>query len=184
MAIGLTMLTLAGCAKPGPVVEIAPPPPPPVGHIYPTMVAVPAPTTHRVRITPAQEATYQQAFNVIGLKSALMVGALSCGQQSQYDTFMSTFQPHILAEQHVMDTYFHRVGGGAGQSREDDFVTLLANNQSVSAETQGSFFCLNTSAEFKAVLALQTPQALDSFATAQPPQVPTTVAYAATTGQP
>ncbi len=184
MAVGLTMLTLAGCAKPEPVVEIAPPPPPPVGHVYPTMVAVPAPASHRIKITPAQEVTYQQAFNVIALKSALMVGALSCGQQRQYDAFMTNFQPHVLAAQHVMDGYFHRVGGRAGQSREDDFVTLLANNQSVSAETQGSFFCLNTSAEFKAVLALRTPQALDSFATDQPPAVPATVAYMATASQP
>ncbi len=175
MVVGLAMLTLAGCSKPGPVAAVEAPPPPPVGHIYPTMVAMPQGSA-RVRMSQTQRAAYQQAFNVIGLKSALMVGALTCDQRRQYDVFMTTFQPHILAEQHVMDSYFRRMNGWAGQSREDDFVTLMANNQSVSAQAQGADFCLNTSAEFTAVLALRNTRELDSFASTMTPQAPTTVA--------
>jgi len=166
----LVLLALASCAKPPPVIVQAPPPPPaPVGHIYATLVAVPPPTYRRIHISAVQEEKLQQAFNIIGLKSALMVGALSCNQQPQYDEFMTEFQPHILAEQHIMDAYFHRIGGYYGQSREDSFVTLLANNQSVTGIAQGAIFCLNNSAEFAAVLALKTPQDLDSFVTDQPP---------------
>ena len=178
MVIGLTMLTLAGCSRRGTVAVMEPPPPAPVGHIYPTMVEMPVISSHRIKMSRAQVETYQQAFNVIGLKSALMVGALTCDQRRQYDVFMTTFQPHILAEQHVMDGYFRRVGGRAGQNREDDFVTLLANNQSVNAQAQGSVFCLNTSAEFNAVLALRTPQELDNFASNMTAKAPTTVASA------
>lgn len=167
---GLMVLALAGCAKPPPVVVEAPPPPPaPVGHIFPVLVPVPAPTYRRIHITPAQQEQLQQAFNVIGLKSALMVGALSCNMQDKYDAFMTEFQPHILDEQHVMDAYFRRIGGHYGQTREDTFVTLLANNDSVTGIAQGAIFCLNNSAEFSAVMALRSPADLDAFVTDQAP---------------
>jgi hypothetical protein len=175
----LLALGLTSCSHPAPVVVMAPPPPPPVGHTYQVLVQVPAPApTRRVRITPAMQEQVQQAFNVIGLKSALMVAALSCGQQDQYDAFMTEFQPHILAEQHVMDQYFRRIGGYQGRAEEDDFVTLLANNQSVSGLGQGQVFCLNNSAEFKEVLALNSPSQLDSLVTDQSPDPQVEVAAA------
>src|ERR1700686_4440366 len=133
--MGVAMLALASCAKPPlPGVEA---PPAPVGHVYPTLVQVPPPTYKRTRITPEQAEQLQQAFNIIGLKSALMVAALSCNQQQRYDAFMTQFHPHILEEQHVMDAYFRRMGGRYGQTKEDTFVTLLANNQSVTGIAQG-----------------------------------------------
>ena len=163
--------SLAACSHPpAPVAYV--PPPPPVGHPYQVMVEIPAPTSRHIRITPEQQQDAQQAFNVIALKSALMVAALTCNQQDQYDKFMTTFQPHVLAEQHVMDAYFKRIGGHYGQSREDDFVTLLANNQSVSGIGQGGMFCLNNSAEYKAVLALKSYGDLDNFVTDLPPDAP------------
>ncbi len=168
--------SLAGCAKPPPPVVFAPPPPPPVGHPYQVMVQVPPPTRRHIRITPEQQQDVQQAFNVIALKSALMVAALTCNQQVQYDQFMTSFQPHVLDEQHVMDAYFKRIGGYYGQAREDDFVTLLANNQSVSGIGQGGMFCLNNTAEYKAVLALRTYSALDNFVTDLPPNAPAVAA--------
>ena len=157
---------LAACSHPAPVAVVLPPPPSPVGHPYATLAQVP-PTTRRM--TPEQIQDVQQAFNVIALKSALMVAALTCGQQTQYDQFMNTFQPHILAEQHVMDAYFKKMGGYYGQSKEDDFVTLQANNQSVGGIGQGAVFCLNNSAEFKQVLAMKTDSDLDNLVTAASP---------------
>jgi hypothetical protein len=154
-------LALGGCAKP-PVVAAAPPPP--VGHTYPTLVEVP-PAPKYVHIKPEDQEKLQQAFNVIGLKSALMVAALSCNQQSRYDAFMTQFQPHILEDQHMMDAYFRRIGGRYGQTKEDNFVTLLANNQSVGGIGQGKIFCLNNQAEFDQVMTFKTPDQLDAFVT-------------------
>lgn len=156
---------LAGCAKP---TVIAASSPALVGHTYQTLVAMP-PLPKYVHIKPADQEKLQQAFNVIGLKSALMVGALSCEQQDQYDKFMTTFQPHILEDQHMMDAYFRRIGGRYGQTKEDDFVTLLANNQSVGGIGQGKVFCLNNQAEFNQVMTLKTPDQLDAFVTDQSP---------------
>jgi hypothetical protein len=105
-----------------------------------------------------------------------MVAALTCGQQDQYDKFMTTFQPHVFAEQQVMDAYFKRIGGYYGRAKEDDFVTLLANNQSVNGIGQGGMFCLNNTAEYKAVLALKTYGDLDNFVTDLPPDAPAVAA--------
>ncbi len=174
-------LGLAACAHPAPVV-MAPPPPPPVGHPYKTLVEIPPPAvrTYYVRhMTLVQEQQLQQAFNIVGLKSALMVAALSCGQQDRYDAFMTAHQPHVLAAQHVVDQYFRRTSWRAGQANEDNFVTLLANNQSVSGLGQGATFCLNNTAEFNQVLALKTDDALDSFVTDQSPD-PQAMQFAAT----
>jgi hypothetical protein len=177
-ALGLAAV-LAGCAKP-PVIAAAPPPP--VGHTYQTLVAVP-PAPKYVHIKPEDQEKLQQAFNVIGLKSALMVGALSCEQQDQYDKFMTAFQPHILEDQHMMDAYFRRIGGRYGQTKEDDFVTLLANNQSVGGIGQGKVFCLNNQAEFNQVMTLKTPDQLDSFVTDQSPD-PVVTPIVSTTPKP
>ncbi len=166
--------SLAGCAKPPPPAPVAQLPPPPVGHVYATLVDVP-PAPRTVRMTLEQRQKLQQAFNVIGLKSALMVGALSCGQQDQYDAFMTAYQPHVLDAQHQIDAYFRRIGGRyAGQTKEDAFVTLLANNQTMGGIGQGQVFCLNNDAEFKQVMALKTPDALDAFVTDNTPEGPVT----------
>jgi len=168
LGVAALLAGVAGCAHPPPPVAVAPPAP--VGHVYQTLVAVPpAPRWVAKHITAEQQEQLQQAFNVIGLKSALMVGALSCNQQSQYDAFMNAFQPHILDDQHVMDNYFRKIGGHYGQAKEDNFVTLLANNQSVTGIAQGAVFCLNNTAEFQQVLTLKTDSDLDNFVTDQAP---------------
>jgi hypothetical protein len=182
LTLGGTALLLAGCAHP-PAPQAVVVPPAPVGHVYPVAVVVPPPVSPKIKFTDAQTEQVQQAFNVVGLKSALMVAALSCNQQDKYDAFMTSFQPHILAAQHAMDAYFHKASGPySGQKMEDNFVTLLANNQSDAGITEGSVFCLNNAAEFDAVLALKTPADLDHFVTDQAPTTETTVATTATPG--
>ncbi len=181
LTLGGTALLLAGCAqKPAPQVSL-PPPPAPVGHVYPVAITVPPPVSAKIKFSATQSEQVQQAFNVVGLKSALMVGALSCNQQDKYDAFMTSFQPHILAAQHTVDTYFRKASGSySGQKMEDTFVTLLANNQSDAGIAEGSIFCLNNAAEFDAVLTLKTPADLDNFVTDQaPPAAATTLASAA-----
>lgn len=181
LALGAVALALTGCAKPhhpqttAKVVV-------PVGHIYPVAVDVPPPVSPRITFSTPDKQKIQQAFNVVGLKSALMVAALSCNEQPQYDAFMHSFQPHVLAAQHTLDAYFYKASGPySGRKMEDTFITNLANNQSVSGIAQGRAFCLNSQTEFKAVLALKTNQQLDSFVTSQPPdaQMASTPAYTA-----
>lgn len=161
-------LILAGCSKPAP--KVAATTVAPVGHVYPVAVDVPPPVSSKIKFTPAEKADIQQAFNVVGLKSALMVAALSCNQQDKYDAFMTSFQPHVLQAQRTVDAYFRKASGRlSGQKMEDTFITLLANNQSVAGIAQGQVFCLNNQAEFKAVLAMKSTDQLNTFVTNQPP---------------
>ena len=179
LSLGGIALLLAGCAN-APSKQADLPPPAPVGHIYPVAVTVPPPVSPRIKFSSADTEHVQQAFNLISLKSALMVAALSCNQQEEYDAFMTTFQPHILAAQHTMDAYFRKASGPySGQKMEDTFVTLLANNQADAGIAQGSLFCLNNNAEFGAVLALKNPNDLDHFVTNQAPPAATAVASVA-----
>lgn len=169
LATGAAGLLLAGCAK-HPAPKTVAHTQVQVGHIYAVAVDVPPPVSSRIKFTPHDKIDVQQAFNVVGLKSALMVAALSCNEQPQYDSFMHSFQPHVYAAQQEMDAYFHKASGPySGQKMEDTFITNLANNQSVAGINQGQQFCLNSLAEFNAVLALKTNQQLDSFVTNQPP---------------
>lgn len=152
-----------------------------IGHTYPVAVDMPPPVSPRILFSAQDTLQNQQAFNVVGLKSALMVAALSCNEQPQYDAFMSSFQPHVYAAQKEMDSYFHKASGPySGQQMEDTFITNLANNQSVAGIAQGAQFCLNSQAEFKAVLALTTNQQLDHFVTDLPPTTATATVASAT----
>lgn len=169
IATGALALLLTGCAKHQAAKTVAQTKTP-VGQIYPVAVSVPPPVSSRIKFSAPEATKIQQAFNVVGLKSALMVAALSCNDQTQYDAFMHSFQPHVLEAQHTVDAYFHKASGPySGQKMEDAFITNLANNQSVSGISQGQSFCLNSQAEFNAVMALKTNEQLDSFVTNQPP---------------
>jgi hypothetical protein len=87
---------------------------------------------------------------------------------------MTEYQPHVLDAQHQIDAYFRRIGGHYGQTKEDAFVTLLANNQTMGGIGQGQVFCLNNEAEFKTVMALKSDDQLDAFVTDNTPEGPVT----------
>ncbi len=115
-------------------------------------------------------------FNIIGLKSALMVGALSCDMEKNYDGFMVKFQPQILEAQQQMDHYFVRAGGLAGQALEDQFTTQLANSESDAAAAQGAAFCGQAAKQFATAAGLGGTLDLISYAVklnlAAPPGAP------------
>lgn len=117
-----------------------------------------------------------QGFSIIGLKSALMVDALTCNLGQNYDSFMIKFQPQILDAQHQMDGYFERAGGLAGQALEDQFTTQLANGESDAAAGQGAGFCGQAAKQFAAVAGLGGTMDLLSYAVqlklASPPGAP------------
>ncbi|CAG4915444.1 unnamed protein product [Acidocella sp. C78] len=114
----------------------------------------------------------QEALDVIGLKSTLMVSALTCGQRNEYDRFMTRFQPYILREQHVMDAYFREHHGRAFHHYEDSYVTNLANVQSTAGIRQGTAFCAASAQLFGRVLATPDQAALTTFARQHPATQP------------
>ncbi|HET9148278.1 MAG TPA: hypothetical protein VFN77_09525 [Acetobacteraceae bacterium] len=116
--------------------------------------------------------TTQQAFEVVGLKSTLMVSALACGERDQYNQFMDRFQPHVFSELQRLTSYFKELHGRLGQRHEDDYMTSLANAQSSVGIHEGSNYCAASESLFGKVLALQTVSDLDNFVRQAPPTQP------------
>ena len=95
------------------------------------------------------------ALAVAGLKSKLMVTALTCSQQDGYNEFVVRFRSDLLAQERALHAYFARaVGGGRAQRAHDDYITSLANTLSESGIRQGTLFCQLNAGIFTEVLTL------------------------------
>ena len=104
------------------------------------------------------------AFDVAGLKSKLMVTAITCNQQDLYNQFVHRFQTDLMVHEHNLHAYFVRVYGGRAQREHDDYITSLANTQSESGIRQGTLFCQQNVGIFTEVLALTKGSELPAYA--------------------
>ena len=106
----------------------------------------------------------QQAFEVSGLKSELMVTALSCNEQDRYNAFVAKFHPDLIAEEGVLNSYFSRTYGRGAQSAHDDYITQLANVQAEGGLKSGVAFCEQRASMFDEVSALDNARDLSAYA--------------------
>jgi hypothetical protein len=106
----------------------------------------------------------KSAFDVAGLKSQLMVTALSCAAQDKYNAFITRFRLNLVAQDRALTAYFGRTYGRRGQAQHDDYVTSLANQQSEEGTKLGDGFCQHNVAMFDEVMALPSPTALPTYA--------------------
>jgi hypothetical protein len=96
------------------------------------------------------------AFDIAGLKTKLMVTALTCNQQDRYNDFVQRFRSDLMTQERALHTYFARAfGGGRAQQQHDDYITSLANTQSQSGIRQGTYYCQLNVGMFTEVLALE-----------------------------
>ncbi|HTU54122.1 MAG TPA: hypothetical protein VMF62_09140 [Acetobacteraceae bacterium] len=110
--------------------------------------------------TPSEQAM----FDVAGLKSELMVTALSCDADSQYNAFVVRYQGILQADDSELQTYFVHTYGRAGQAMHDAYVTNVANKMSEVGIAEGNGFCRRHLAVFAEALALASPSELAMFA--------------------
>jgi hypothetical protein len=121
------------------------------------------------------------AFDIAGLKSKLMVTAITCNLQDRYNDFVQRFRGELMTQERALHAYFARVSGGRAQRAHDDYITSLANTQSESGIHQGTLFCQRNAGMFTEMLALakgselppyaaskQLPQPIDISACAAP----------------
>ncbi|MBV8093661.1 MAG: hypothetical protein JOY71_03310 [Acetobacteraceae bacterium] len=106
----------------------------------------------------------QQAFELTALRSELMVIAVNCHEDEQYNEFMRRYQPYLATTQHELDTYFKRQYGRRAQQEEDAYITSLANAQATEALKQGSDFCSRNLSLFKEAKMLPTEHDLAEYA--------------------
>ena len=104
------------------------------------------------------------AFDVAGLKSQLMVTALSCSVQDKYNAFVVRFRPNLVALDKTLTGFFGRTYGRRGQAQHDDYVTSLANQQSEEGTKLGNDFCHQKVVMFDEVMALSSPSDLPTYA--------------------
>jgi hypothetical protein len=108
------------------------------------------------------------AINIAGLKSQLMVTALSCNTRDRYNAFVLTFRPTLQREDTALNTYFLHHYGRSWRSQHDDYITQLANMQSEAGIREGTQFCQDNVGLFDEVLALRSAAALLRFANEKP----------------
>ncbi len=105
------------------------------------------------------------AFDMQGLKSELMVTALSCGVQPRYNAFITRFRTDLGVQEKALNTYFSRYYGRSGQKAHDDYVTQLANEQSDDGLKAGTAFCARNVGMFDEVQALRGASEVSSYVT-------------------
>lgn len=107
------------------------------------------------------------AFDVMGLKTNLMVTALTCKADERYNAFVIKYRGELQAQEKALSGYFGRVHGRQARTRHDDYVTQLANSQSQVSVRQGSLFCSRNLPTFDEVMGLRGGQDLPEYAAAK-----------------
>ena len=109
----------------------------------------------------------KSAFDVAGLKSQLMVTAISCKVEEKYNAFILRFRPDLVAQEKSLASYFARSYGRRAQQERDDYITSLANTQSQNGIKAGSFFCRDNVGLFDEVMKLPTGKELPTYASSK-----------------
>ena len=109
----------------------------------------------------------REAFDVEGLKSELMVTALSCGEQDNYNAFVAKFRPDLTGQERDLAAYFKHTYGRRAQHEHDEYITGLANVQSERGLAAGTQFCAQRADMFTEVMALDDARDLGGYAEAK-----------------
>nr|WP_321985589.1 hypothetical protein [uncultured Lichenicoccus sp.] len=132
-----------------------------------SLLAAPALTAPALAASQCGMSPAREAFDVQGLKSELMVTALSCGEQDRYNAFVAKFKPGLNDEEEALRRYFASSYGRTAQREHDDYITQLANVQSERGLAAGTSFCQQRVSMFDEVQALDTTADLGGYAEAK-----------------
>jgi hypothetical protein len=122
-------------------------------------VLMAGPALAQACVQPAE----RTAFEVRALQSQLMVAALTCNRDNDYNAFVRKFQGELGASYRTIQTHFRRSGGNH-QRALDSYITQLANEQSQEGVRAGSLFCPLVTPLFQAAIAQSNAAALAEFA--------------------
>lgn len=104
------------------------------------------------------------AFDVTGLKSQLMVTAISCHAQDRYNAFVMRFRSDLVSFEKSLNSYFGRTFGRRATQEHDDYITSLANTQSENGLKRGTLFCQENISLFDEVMVLKSNTDLPTYA--------------------
>ncbi len=109
----------------------------------------------------------QKTFEVVALKSELMVLAIDCDTRDNYNAFINRYRPDLLSAEKDFDAFFKRRYGARAQAEHDRYITQLANSQAGIGLVQGTDFCERNAVMFHEVMALQGGSDLPQYAAAK-----------------
>ena len=135
--------------------------------LFPALVAVGLLLGNVASVAYADQCTRpveKTAFNIAGLKSQLMVTAISCQLEDKYNAFILRYRTDLVVQEKALSGYFNRAYGRSAQKQHDDYITLLANAQSENGIKAGTLFCSQNVAMLDEVMALKDGRDLPSYA--------------------
>jgi len=112
------------------------------------IMLVPSIASAQVCVQPAEKI----AFDIRALQSQLVVAALSCGLQDDYNGFVRKYQSDLATAFRNVHGHFRRTSGSRHQQDLDQYITNLANGQSQMSISRGSFFCREQAPLFQAAM--------------------------------
>jgi len=112
-------------------------------------------------------AAEQSVFDLEALKSELMVLAVACHNDAEYNAFVRRYQTSLADNEHQLSEYFKQTYGRRSQGEQDSYITTMANEQFNYGLKQGSDFCPRNMALFEEAMALESPHDLPSYAAAK-----------------
>lgn len=108
--------------------------------------------------------TDHSAFDITGLKTHLMVTALTCAADEKYNAFVIKYRPELASQDKALGGWFARTHGRRARQQQDDYITQLANIRSQDGIRQGSLFCSQNLGTFDEVMALRNGSELPEYA--------------------
>lgn len=104
----------------------------------------------------------QSALDARVLQTELVVAALTCGQQINYNAFVTKFRAALTVRGQRLRHLFEREYGVSATRRLDHFMTRLANEASYRSLMQGTSYCTATEAQFAFAMQYE-PRELESL---------------------
>jgi len=100
-----------------------------------------------------------QALNTRILQTDLMVAAISCHQQAEYNGFVKRYQAQLVNRGKSLQSYFSRAYGGSGTNKLNRFVTQVANDSSQqSLNIPSQEFCAQAAQVFSRLEGMKPAQ--------------------------
>lgn len=101
------------------------------------------------------------------LQTELMVAALTCNQRTDYNAFVTRFQPELALQGKHLQAFFKQKHGSGAAKALNGFITRIANESSRRGMLKRGEFCRNAASIHAASKTMQ-PASLVSYAGTQP----------------
>lgn len=99
----------------------------------------------------------RNAADTWALNSYMAVMALQCKVESRVSNdFRNPHRGELKAAHDVLQGYFRRAHGGAGQTRFDQYYTNISQDHAMDASRAGAFFCRDAEVILTQVRALRS----------------------------